>query len=171
MFGDRVAGLASKYVFQPRLCASFVAQPDEIGLGVGDSPAGKSVDVNVSFVPGGNGNGRAVPFEKSFIDPVDLLNDRKFKVQSWVGDWFSHWFAELRNNYLFRLVNGKETSLQRAEEHERDDNQNEPEATTFIHLFSKGFPVSGRIGSRFRIESSMIIFSPVAGSTSPIVSR
>ncbi len=110
MLGDSVACLASKNVFQPRLRASLVAQPDEIGLGVVDSPAGKSSDVNVSFVPGGDGNGRAVPFEKSLIDPVDFLNDGKLKVQSRVRDRVSNWFAELRNDYLFRLVNGKETS-------------------------------------------------------------
>src|SRR5438309_11090735 len=171
MLGDSVACLASKNVFQPRLRASLVPQPDEIGLGVVDSPAGESIDVNVSFVPGGDGNGRAVPFEKSLIDPVDFLNDGKLKVQSRVRDWLSNWFAKLRNDYLFRLVNGEETSLQRAQKDDGEDDRYEPKTTALVHFFSRGFPVSGRIGNRFRIESSMMIFSPVAESTSPMVSR
>jgi hypothetical protein len=77
--------------------------------------------MNVSLVPGWNGNGRAIPFEKSLIDSVDFLNDGKLKVQSRVRDWFSNRFAELRNDYLFRLVNGEETSLQRAQKDERED--------------------------------------------------
>src|SRR6266481_9148249 len=115
MFGDSVACLASKNVFQPRLGASLIAQPDEIGLGVVDSPAGKCIDMNVSLVSCGNGNRRTIPFEKSFIDPVDFLNDGKLKVQSRIRDWFSDWLAELSNNYLFCLVNGEETSLQHAQ--------------------------------------------------------
>src|SRR6266536_387806 len=106
---------ASKNVFQPRLRASLIAQPDEIGLGVVDSPAGKCIDMNISLVPSGDGNGRAIPFEKSLIDPVDFLNDGKLKMQSRVPDWFSNRFAELRNDYLLRLVNREETSLQRAQ--------------------------------------------------------
>src|SRR5947207_14913025 len=105
MFGDSVACLASKNVFQPRLRASFIAQPDEIGLGVVDSPAGKCIDMNVSLVPGWNGNGRAIPFEKSLIDSVDFLNAGKLKVQSRVRNCFSHRFPDLRNDYLCRRVN------------------------------------------------------------------
>src|SRR5947199_798734 len=121
MFGNRVACLASKNVFQPRLRASLIAQPDEIGLSVVDSPAGKCIDVNVSFVPSRDGNWRSIPFEKSFIDPVDFLNDGKLKVQSRVRDWFFNWLAKLRDDYLFRLVNGEETSLQRAQKDQRED--------------------------------------------------
>src|SRR6516225_2251674 len=171
MFGDSVACLASKNVFQARLRASLIAQPDEIGLGVVDSPAGKCIDMNVSLVPGRDGDGRPVPFEKSLIDPINFLNDGKLKVQSWVRDWFSNRFAELRNDYLFRLVNGEETSLQRAQKDDREDDRHEPKTTALAHFFSRGFPVSGRIGNKFRIESSIMIFSPVAESTSPMVSR
>src|SRR5207244_13551617 len=96
MFGNRVACLASKNVFQPRLRASLIAQPDEIGLGVVDSPAGKCIDMNVSFVPGWNGNGRAIPFEKSLVDPVDFLHDGKLKVQSLVRECFRNWTPSLR---------------------------------------------------------------------------
>ena len=92
-------------------------------------------------------------------------------MQSRGCDWFSNRFAELRNDYLFRLVNGEETSLQRAQKDDREDDRHEAKTTEFVHFFSRGFPVSGRIGNRFRIESSMMIFSPVAESTSPMVSR
>jgi hypothetical protein len=77
--------------------------------------------MNVSFVPGWNGNGRAIPFEKSLVDPVYFLNDGKLKVQSRVRDWFSNWLAKLRDDNLFGLVNGEETSLQRAQKDQRED--------------------------------------------------
>src|SRR5437879_8355983 len=121
MFGDSVACLASKNVFQPRLRASLIAQPDEIGLGVVDSPAGKCIDMNVSLVPGWNGNGRAIPFEKSLIDSVDFLNDGKLKVQSRVRDWFSNRFVELRDDDLVRVVNGEEASLSGAQKDKRQE--------------------------------------------------
>src|SRR5437899_6065404 len=123
MFGDSVACFASKNVFQPRLRASLIAQPDEIGLGVVDSPAGKCIDVNVSFVPSRDGNWRAIPFEKSLIDPVDFLNDGKLKVQSRVRDWFSNWLAKLRDDNLFGLVNGEETSLEHGQKDDRQHDQ------------------------------------------------
>src|SRR5438045_5637966 len=106
MFGDSVTGLASKNVFQPRLRASLISQPDEIGLSVVDSPAGKCIDMNVSLVPGWNGNGRAVPFEKSLIDPVEFLNDGKLKVQFRVSDWLFIRVVELCCDYLFCIVIG-----------------------------------------------------------------
>src|SRR5260370_41353907 len=127
--------------------------------------------MNVSLVPGWNGNGSAIPFEKSLIDSVDFLNDGKLKVQSRVRDWFSNWFAELRNDYLFRLVNSKETSLQHWQKDDHEHDQQKQGTAAFVHFFSRGFPVSGRIGNRFRIESSVMIFSPVAESTSPMGSR
>src|SRR5207302_7738027 len=151
MFGHRVARLASKNVFQTRLGTSFVAEPNEKRLGVADSPAGKGIDVNISFVPRGNGNRQAVPFQKSFIDPVDLLDNGKLEVQSRVRDWFADWFAELRDDDLFGLVNGEEASEQNAEQPEREHDRQKCEATAFAHLFSRGFLVSGKIGSKFRI--------------------
>jgi hypothetical protein len=92
-------------------------------------------------------------------------------MQSRFLDWFSNRFAELRNDHLFGLVNGIEASEQREQNRDCQREEQEPKAPPLAHLFSKGFGLSGRIGSKFRIESSIMIFSPVAGSTSPIVSR
>src|SRR5436190_21559292 len=96
MFGNRVACLASKNVFQPRLRTSLIAQPDEVGLGVVDSPAGKCIDMYVSLVSCGYGNRRAIPFEKSFIDPDVFLIDGKLTVHSRLGDWFVNWLDAWR---------------------------------------------------------------------------
>src|SRR5438094_8161083 len=92
-------------------------------------------------------------------------------MQSRFLDWFSNRFAELGNDHLFGLVNGIEASEQRAQNGEHQRDQQEPKAPPLVHLFSRGFWWSGRIGSKFRIESSMMIFSPYARSSSPIVSR
>src|SRR5437016_13401970 len=101
MFGHGVARLASKNVFQTRLGASFVAEPNEKRLGVADSPAGKGIDVNISLVPRRNRHWQAVPFQKSFIDPVDLLNDRELEVQPRLRDWFTNRLAEFHYECLF----------------------------------------------------------------------
>src|SRR5213595_1530703 len=131
-------------------------QPHEKGFRIGDAPAGKSVDMNVSLVPRRDGNGRTIPFEKTLIDSVDVLNDGKLEMQSRIRDWFSNRFAELRDDYLFGLVNGVEASEQRAQNCDRERDQEEPKAPPLVHLFSRGFALSGRSGSKFRVESSMI---------------
>ena len=134
MFGHGVAGLASKNVFQTRLGASFIAQPHEKGLGVGDAPAGKSVDMNVGLVPRRDGNGGTIPFEKTLIDSVDLLNDGNLEMQSRFPDWFSDRFAELRDDHLFGLVNGVEASEQRPQNRARsamNKNQRHPRLLIF----------------------------------------
>src|SRR5260370_30347242 len=127
--------------------------------------------MNVSLVPRRDGNGRTIPFEKTLIDPVDVLNDGKLEMQSRFLDWFSNRFAELRNDHLFGLVNGIEAPEQRAQNREHQRDQQEPKAPPLSHLFSGSFGLSGRIASKFRIDSSMRIFSPVAGRASPICSR
>src|SRR5260370_34758528 len=97
MFGDSVACLASKNVFQPRLRASFIAQPDEIGLGVVDSPADKCIDMNGCLISGVNGNRSAIQFDKSFIYPVDLLIGVKLQVTARIPDSISSISATLFN--------------------------------------------------------------------------
>ena len=122
MFGNSVARLAAQNVFQTRLRASFIMQSHEVGLGVINPPTGEGIDVNVSLVPRRNGHGCAIPFQKAFIDPVNVLNDGKLKVQPWVRGWIADWFAELRDDDLFGLVNGEEASEHDAQndKHERD---------------------------------------------------
>src|SRR5207248_7978692 len=133
---DLVARLASKNVFQTRLGASFVAEPNEKRLGVADSPAGKRINVNISLVPRWNGHRQAVPFQKSFIDPINFLNDWKLEVQSRLRNWFTDWFAELCNDHLFRLINGEETSEQNSQNDEREDDRENGETAARVHLFS-----------------------------------
>src|SRR5205823_5398529 len=105
------------------------------------------------------------------IDPVNRLNDRHFEVQAGFGNWFALRFAELGDDDLLGLINGEEASGDGAQRNERKRERQNGETAALVHRFSNGFLVSGRIGKRFRIVSSMIIFSPEAGSTSPIVSR
>ena len=170
MFCYGVTRFAAKNVFQTRLGASFVAEPNEKRLGVADSPAGKGIDVNISLVPRRNRHWQAVPFQKSFIDPVDLLNDRELEVQPRLRDWFTNRFAELRDDDLFRLKNGEEAPEQNSQKNEREHDREEGQAAARVHLFSSPL-LSGKMGSRFRIVSSIMIFSPTAGRTSPMVSR
>ena len=68
--------------------------------------------MNVGLVPRRDGNGGTIPFEKTLIDSVDVLNDGKLEMQSRFRDWFSDRFAELRDDHLFGLVNGVEASEQ-----------------------------------------------------------
>src|SRR5437660_9322728 len=131
-------------------------QPHEKGFRIGDAPAGKSVDINVSLVPRWDGNGRTIPFEKTLIDSVDVLNDGKLEMQSRFLDWFSNRFAELRNDHLFGLVNGVEASEQRAQNREHERDQQAPKTPPLVHLFSGGFRLVGRIERKSRIESLLM---------------
>src|SRR5260370_36357929 len=108
--------------------------------------------MNVSLVPRRDGNGRTIPFEKTLIDSVDVLNDGKLEMQSRFLDWFSNRFAELRNDHLLSLVNGIEASEQRAQNREHQRDQQEPTTPPRSHLFSRRFALSERIWTKFVIE-------------------
>src|SRR5438093_11378092 len=104
--------------------------------------------MNVSLVPRRDGNGRTIPFEKTLIDSVDVLNDGKLEMQSRFLDWFSNRFAELRNDHLFGVVNGIEASEQHTQNREHQRDQHETKAPPLVHLVSEGYALHGCIGSQ-----------------------
>ena len=146
-------------------------QTDEVCFRVADAPARKCIDVNVSLIACRDRNGRAVPFQETFVDAVDYLHDRKFEVQTGIGNRIAHRFAELRQNDLFGLMDREKTAHDYAQKNKGCDDNKRYKAAAFVHFTSTGFPVSGSIGSRLRIESSMMIFGPDCGNTALIVSR
>src|SRR2546426_10334965 len=98
--------------------------------------------MNVGLVPRRDGNGRTIPFEKTLIDSIDVLNDGKLEMQSRFLDWFSNRFAELGDDHLLGLVNGVEASEQREQNRDCQREEQEPKAPPLSHLFSKGFGLS-----------------------------
>ena len=89
-------------------------QTNKVRLGIVDPPAGECRHVNVSFVSRRNGDRCAVPLEKTFVDPIDFLNEGELEMQSRLGDRIPDWLSELSDDYLLGLVNGEETSEQGA---------------------------------------------------------
>ncbi len=72
---------------------------------------------------------------------------------------------------LFRLIGDIERAEQE-EQHQRGLRDHSREkAAAIVHGVPPGFVESGRIGSSWRNESSMMNFWPICGITSPIVSR
>jgi hypothetical protein len=146
-------------------------QAHKVGLGIVDPPAGKGIDMDIRFVARRNGYRLPVPFEESLVDSVHGLDERQFHVQARLGDRFADGLAELGNDNLLSLVDRIETSEKATQEQQCAKNRQQPKTAPLIHFTSGILVESGRIGSNCFIESSMMIFGPIVGSTSPIVSR
>ena len=164
-----IARFAAENVFQSRLRTAFIMQPHEICLRVADAPARKGIDVNVSLVPRRDRNRRAVPFEETFVDAVDFLDERKFEVQTGIGDRSPDRFAELREDHLFRLMNRVKSSRRiHAGAQDAADNNRSLQGSRVLFISPHGFSrSSGNIGSKLRIESSMMILVPIAAARPP----
>ena len=171
MLGDGVARFAAQDVFEARLSAALIVQAHEINLGIIDAPAREGIDVDVSLVPGRNSHGQSIPFQEALIDAVNLLDEGQLEMQAGFGDWIALRFPKLSYNHLFNLVDGIEGAEQSAQNQQTQGDHDYPETAALVHLVTSGLLVSGRIGSNCRIESSMMILGPIAGRTSPIVSR
>ena len=171
VLGNGIAGFAAQDVLEARLRAAFIFQTHEIGLGIVDPPARKGIDVNVGLVPGRDRDRLAVPFQEPLIDSIHLLDEGQLEMQSRVRDRLAHRFAELGHDHLLGLVHRVEAAENAAEQEQRSGDRQQPKAAALVHLASGGLSDSGRIGSSCFIESSMMIFGPIDGSTSPIVSR
>ena len=112
---NRVTGLAAEDVLETGLGAALIVQAHEVSHRVGDTPAGISVDMDISLIAGRDCHGQPIPFEKAFIDAVHVLNEWQLEVQTGFGSWFAHRFAELSNDNLFGLMDRVEAAENGAE--------------------------------------------------------
>ena len=163
VFGDGVAGFAAKDIGDSGLGAAFIAEADEILFGVGDLPAGESIDIDVELILGGHIGGRAIPFEDAFFDAIDFLDEGDFPVEAGVGDGVTDLFTELSDNDLI----GFEDRVGRGEEEEGDGDEGWQEESA-VHL---DFWSRGRSGKIWLVFSSRTIFLEIWGRTSWRVSR
>src|ERR1700724_4182055 len=145
-------------------------QAHEVSLGIGDAPPRIGIHVDVGLIPGRNRDRKAIPFQETFIDPVHLLNKRQLEMEPRFRRRFTLRLAELSDNDLLSLIHRVEAAENGAEQKQDSEDRNKPKTAALVH-FASGLRVSGRIGRSCFIESSMMIFGPIKGRTSPMVSR
>src|SRR5438046_7031799 len=112
--------------------------------------------MNIGLVPRRDRHRQAVPFQKSLIDSIHLLDKGELEMQPGLCNRIAHRLAELGNNDLFNLVDRVEAAKQPTEQQQRSRDYNHPKASLLVHLASSGLIDSGRIGSSCFMESSII---------------
>src|SRR5260370_13347169 len=173
MFGNGVARLAAEDVIETRQGTALIVQTHEISLWVFDAPPRECIDMDICLVSGGDGNRSPVPFQKTFVETVHVLHEWYFEMQTRLGDRVANRLSKLRDDHLFGLVNRIESTGEN-EDQEKCNSDNRYSGKVVLFHYgrpSPGLIASGRVGSSCRSDSSTMIFCPVCGRISLIVSR
>ena len=107
MCGHCSAGFAAENVVEARKSAPLVIEPIVVQHRIADPPPGETIDDDVELVFGWTFDGRAVPGEDAFVEPLQLIDDRQLHLQTRRGDRAND-FAETRDDHRLVLRYDKE---------------------------------------------------------------
>src|SRR5712675_697555 len=107
MCGDCSAGFAAENVVEARERAPLVVEPIVVEHRIADSPPGKTIDDNVELVFGWTFDGRPVPGEDAFVEPLQLIDDWQLHLQPGRGDSAND-LAETRDDHRLILRHDEE---------------------------------------------------------------
>ena len=88
------------------------------------APSRASKTSNVCFVPRGDGNRSALPFQESLIETVHALNQWCLEMQTRLGDGVADRFSKLRDDHLLGLVNHIDRTGKENEEQNKGNGDN-----------------------------------------------
>src|SRR5436190_3055422 len=106
MCGNCSAGFAAENIVEARERAPLVIEPIVVQHRIADPPPGKTIDDDIELVFGWTFDGRPVPGEDAFVEPLQLIDDRQLHLQPGRGDCAND-YAEPYNDLGFILVNCK----------------------------------------------------------------
>ena len=167
MLRDRVPRLTVQDIIQPGLGSAFVTHALEEEQWVSYPPSGICIYPYESLVLCRYLVGGTVPFEKTPVKEVGLLDHRDFKVNAWVYNRLADGLTKLCNDHLFGLPDNES-----AGHNNGYDNQYNGCYKCRFCVFHLTTPLSSwKNGSIPVASSSVISFLPTFCMTSCMVSR